>query len=138
LRKQRKKLSAQLAKKITKRIGLILDQDPTASLTDVAQRFDISRVGLWILRKKYPELEKAINDAIDDCNNSKLPRRIRQRWTLRLLDGDAGSSEYIFYMMNKFPDEFKDKRFIANLNGTPDDKDFRDVFFGVKKGEANV
>ena len=138
MRRQRQNLSAQLATRISKRIKIILDENPAASLTDVANIFNISRVGLWMLRRKFPELEKAIDDAIEDCNNNKLPRRIRQKWTSRLLEGEAGSSEYIFFMMNKFPDEYKDKRFIANLNGTPDDKDFRDVFFGVKKGKDNV
>lgn len=138
MRLHKEKLTLALATRISKRIGILLDEKPELTMTGLAKIFDISRNGLWILRRKYPFLEKAILAAVDKCNDHVLPRRIRQKFASRLLDGDAGSSEYIFYMMNKFPEEFKDKRFIANLHGTPDDKDFRDKFFGVTKEQPDA
>jgi hypothetical protein len=128
-----KPISEQSLKKIKDNLPAILEENPVMSRLEIAVRLGFrNRSILFTAATADPEIKRML-DEYDKEREPNLNELIRNTWTRRLIDDRAHPSEYIFFMMNKFPDEFQDKRVFRNmnLNGAPDDKAFRDEFFGL-------
>jgi len=106
-----------LSKKTINRIKTILpdvlERNPVLSLPAIAKQLDLTRASLWYARKANKEIAKIINKYMD-AKKEIVPQLVRQTWEQRLISGKAQGAEYMFYMMNHFPDEFQDRRALVN------------------------
>lgn len=107
------KVSKETMNRIKEELPSILDENPILSLPAIARRLNISRNSLWYVRKR----SKRISNIIDKYMAQKkedVPKLVRQTWEGRLIAGTAHGSEYMFFMMNHFPEEYQDKRAVVN------------------------
>lgn len=106
-------VSKETINRIIEQLPSILDENPILSLPAISKRLGISRWSLWQARKKSKRLRGMIEKYME-AKKEDVPKLVRQTWEGRLISGKAHGSEYIFYMMNHFPDEFQDKRALVN------------------------
>jgi len=131
------KISDKALNDIKKNLPGVLEQSSIMSKLEIAVALGFrSRQILWLASKKDPEIKELL-DEYDKNREPNLMDAISGTWTHRMISGTAQGTEYIFYMMNKFPNEYKDMRISRNMHMTvvPDDKKFRDEFFGLTSGE---
>lgn len=72
--------------------------------------YGIGYTTMWSIIKDDPELDKAIDQAVRERDNDILPHKVKAKFISRLLNGESSEAGYIFYLTNKFPNEFKDRR----------------------------
>lgn len=103
--------------KIKAELPDILKQSPIYSITAIAAKLGMTRQHLWNAGKK----SKTIKKMLDEYQAEKKPSvedLVKNTWFHRLASGKAHATEYIFFMMNHFPDEYQDKRALVNNNVT--------------------
>lgn len=81
------------------------------SKKQLADRLGISKCTLW--RWEYKDGDAEFADGMKEAQASQDEQRvdaIESRFTTRLIEGKAHPIEYIFYLTNRAPDRWKDKR----------------------------
>ena len=106
-------LSKETIQRIKTELPDILEKNPVLSLPSIAKQLNICRFSLLIARKKSKAISKMI-DKYMEAKKEAVPQLVRQTWESRLISGKAQGAEYMFYMMNHFPDEFQDRRALVN------------------------
>lgn len=110
-------VSKATIERIKSELPSILDENPILSFPGIARKLNLSRASLYVARKK----SKTISSVLDKYMEQKkedVPKLVRQTWEGRLLSGKAQGAEYLFFMMNNFPDEYQDRRALINNNVT--------------------
>lgn len=132
-----KRVSKENIEFIKKELPAILESNPIMSFMGITVKLGFRcRNTLWAAAKEDPEIKKILDKYVD-ARRPTIEDLVKDTWYHRLIKGKGHPSEYIFFMMNHFPDEYKDMRISRNmnLNGVVDDKNFRDEFFGLGKQE---
>ncbi len=99
--------------RIKQELPSILDENPILSFPAIAKKLNISRMTLWVVRKSNKRVSTMLEKYMA-TKKEDVPVLVRQTFEGRLISGKAQGSEYMFYLMNKFPDEFQDKRALVN------------------------
>jgi hypothetical protein len=107
-------ISHESLERIEKELPEILAHDPTMNRLEIAIKLGFrSRQTLHRAGKANPKIEEML-DVYDKEREPNLNDLIRKTWEKRLVNGTAQPSEYLFYMMNKYPAEFQDRRALFN------------------------
>jgi DNA-binding Lrp family transcriptional regulator len=111
------RVSKETINRVKEELPFILDENPILSFPAIAKRLNISRTALWAIRKKNKRISNML-DKYMATKNEDVPKLVRQTWEGRLIGGKAQGVEYMFFMMNHFPNEYQDKRALINNNFT--------------------
>jgi len=107
------RVSKETINRIKEELPSILDENPILSLPAIARKLSISRNSFWKVRTKSKRISNLIEKYMA-AKKEDVPKIVRQTWEGRLIAGTAHGSEYMFYMMNHFPEEYQDKRAVVN------------------------
>lgn len=111
-----KKISQRRLAQIKQQVPEYIRKHQLKTDAGVAKAFGICRTFLFNLRKSDPEFEKEFQAAKDEASKDST-ERIERQWIKRLLKGKVSASEIIFYLTNKMPDEYRDRRnLIGNIS----------------------
>lgn len=112
-----KTISQESLDRIEEKLPGILEQDPTMNRLEIAIKLGFRcRQSVFIASQLNPNIKVMLDD-YDKEREPNLNDVIRRSWEKRLISGKAQGVEYLFYMQNKFPEEYKDKRaLIGTIN----------------------
>ncbi len=91
--------------KIKRGILKLLKTEPV-TLEDAAKRVGTSRQNIWLLAGRDKKFGKAL-DAVKETQDKIRRSALNDSMLKRILDGTAAPGVEIFYLCNKFPDEFR-------------------------------
>ena len=102
-------VSKQIIERIKTHLEEIIIINPLLNTTGIANALGIGRTTLWAARKQDADLDKLFNDLIEkrDMNRAEM---VEDKFISRLVNGESAEAGYIFYLCNKFPEKYKDRR----------------------------
>ncbi len=94
-------------------------QDPLMSKETAAVHVGSSVTAIWRMRQTDPEFDAEIT-RIHQANDPLRLEAVEDSLFARIVTGGASGTETIFWLMNRAPDRWQDKRFIQHtVEGNP-------------------
>ncbi len=109
------KVTKETVERIKTELRDVLDENPVFSIIAIARKLGVTRQTLWFARKKSKKIDRMISD-YQEQKKPAIEDLVKNTWFNRLATGKAHGSEYLFFMMNHFPDEYQDRRAVVNNN----------------------
>lgn len=94
--------------------------DPHKSMAEAAMLAGVDYVTIWLWRKADPEFSKAVQNTLNEIDEKRLSL-VEDSLFTRIVAGKAAAAETLFWLMNRAPDRWEDKRSFKHSleNGDP-------------------
>ena len=101
----------EVAEKMNSKKKAILErlEDPTIAFIAACNSVGIAEVTFWRWRQTDKAFSEAVKTAEDKQDSSRV-KIVEDTLFKRLATGKASPTEMVFYLMNRAPDRWKDKR----------------------------